>query len=690
MNGWTSNSVSTFPHVWQPHEKSKDQPGEFYVPDKNVSNSERDLFDFIVKKRNLDFGRQLHIYDNVEDYEAWYRWSIENVKFFWEDLFEFSKVKYSAAHTDVLTSDVTMSEIPKWFTGCKLNYAENCLLNGKDGQIAFIQAFDSNNFKYYDYAALKKDVARISMGLRNRGVVPGDVVCGYLPNRYETSVAMLATATIGATWASASCDFGPTGVLDRFSQINPKVLFVTNITQYKKKRHSLEHKINEIISGLPSLEHIIVIPFEGNDVGQLVNQHSNSLSWDRLKDLGGENAELVFEQVPFDHPLFILFSSGTTGVPKGMVHTVGGTLIKHIEEHIIQENMKSSDIIFFYTTCGWMMWNWLMTSIFTGAAIVLYDESPLEPDPHVLLKICQNTGATILGMGAKIWDEYAKMNLDFKEIFSLSRLRLALSTGSPLKASTFTFINDHIRPKVVIGSISGGTDIVGCFVGCTLNRPVIPGECQHFYLGMDMCAFNSDGKSVFDEQGELVCVRPFPSMPSKFINDPTGERYQKAYFNKYNGVWTHGDYCLVKGSSRGVVISGRSDATLNRGGVRIGTAEIYNIVERRPEIQDSLVIGRVDPQDEDNEIIILFVKVNDGFNFSDSLQAEIKGELRRKMSPRHVPNAIYPIEDIPYTNSGKKVELAVKDVMHGRPVKNVSSIRNPEALQCYERFITIS
>uniref|UniRef100_A0A914CLH2 Acetoacetyl-CoA synthetase n=1 Tax=Acrobeloides nanus TaxID=290746 RepID=A0A914CLH2_9BILA len=648
---------------------------EFYIPSENQVNAELRLKEVIESKFHIKFT----------DYEEFYRWTCENYEQFWETVLIETNIKLSSPYQKVVEKTPNISVIPKWFVGSKLNYAENCLKNGRDGHIAFVQATTSETFKFYDYATLRRDVAQVSTSLRKNNVGPGDYVCGYLPNTYETAVAMLATATVGAAWSSASSDFGPDGVLDRFGQVKPKILFtVINIT-YKQKRYSLAKNVNEIVQGLPDLERVIIIPTNGVKEEDF-NQFSSAdkfVSWDKFKLLAGPSPKLEFEQVPFHHPLFVMFSSGTTGIPKGMVHTVGGTLLKHVEEHIYQTDMKPSDRILFYTTCGWMMWNWLMTVLFTGATIILYDESPLEPDPHVLLKICQNMKATIFGAGAKLFDEYAKSDCDFKSLYDLKSLRLILSTASPLKPNTFEFLNAHIRPQVCIGSICGGTDIIGCFMGACMNLPVNAGECQHFYLGMDMRAFNHQGKPTLDEQGELVCLSPFPSMPSHFVNDPDGAKYRKAYFEKYENAWTHGDYCLINSKTMGIVIFGRSDATLNRGGVRIGTAEIYNVVENFQEVQDSLVVGQRVTIEDDNENILLFLKLKNGHTLTDDLVKRIKTALRARMSPRHVPNDIHCIADIPYTNSGKKVELAVKQVLHGLPVQNMNSLRNPEALECF-------
>uniref|UniRef100_A0A7E4ULW7 Acetoacetyl-CoA synthetase n=1 Tax=Panagrellus redivivus TaxID=6233 RepID=A0A7E4ULW7_PANRE len=653
------------------------QEYQFYSPADRRDNAELRLINYVQDTYGVKF----------RNYEEWYEWTCNELSLFWKSVLEFTEIKLSSNYSTVLQTDVPFEKVPKWFVGATLNYTENCLLKGRDTQAAFIQAVSGSEFKYYDYATLRNDVAAVSTALRKLGVKPSDRICGYLPNVYQTAVAMLSTAAIGAVWASASTDFGPTGVLDRFGQISPKIMFVTNMTSYKRKHHSLIHNVDKILEGLPSVEKVVVIPFDGQhaELGQFADEE-RYISWAELTALANPDPVLQFEQVPFDHPLLILFSSGTTGVPKGMVHTVGGTLLKHVEEHVIQTDMNSSDTILFYTTCGWMMWNWLMTVLYTGATIVLYDESPLEPDPHVLIKVAQNTKSTIMGMGAKVWDELAKQKVDFKTVYDISNLRLALSTASPLKAATFNFMNENLKPKLVIGSISGGTDIVGCFMGASLNCAVVPGECQHFYLGMKMAAYQSEEVHEMDEQGELVCQAPFPSMPSHFIKDPTGERYFNAYFNKYPGVWTHGDYCVVNSKTNGITIFGRSDTTLNRGGVRIGTAEIYNVVDKLDVVNDSIVVGKTDPKDPDNEHIVLFLKLNEGVELCDNIKFTIKKMLRLQMSPRHIPNEIYAVSDIPYTNSGKKVEMAVKQVIHRQPVKNINSLRNPESLELFKPY----
>uniref|UniRef100_A0A1I7Z832 Acetoacetyl-CoA synthetase n=1 Tax=Steinernema glaseri TaxID=37863 RepID=A0A1I7Z832_9BILA len=649
----------------------------FYTPVDGQPNAEKEVMLRIQDQYHVQFA----------NYEEFYRWTCDHYAQFWEVVLKYCDVKLGSPYKQVIDQTKTIADIPAWFEGATLNYAENCLRKGGDLDTAIIVASHDGHLTRYDYRTLRNDVAFVASALRKHGTGVGDHVCGYLPNMYETTVAMLATAAIGAVWSSASVDFGVVGVCDRFRQVVPKVLFTVDGVTYKGKRHCLKDKVNAIVQDLVSIEHVVVIPFLKTSVDRKdYEKHEKFVAWNDFKHcVSTKPLPLECLQVPFSHPLFVLFSSGTTGTPKAMVHTVGGTLLKHVEEHIVQANMKSSDVILFYTTCGWMMWNWLMSVLYTGASLVLYDESPLEPDAHILIKLCASTKATILGMGAKIYDEYTKRGEDFYSMYDLKQLRLVLSTGSPLKPASFDYINEYIRPGVVIGSISGGTDIVGCFMGCTLNLPVVRGECQHLYLGMDVHAYDHNGQSVEDEQGELVCVAPFPSMPSHFIGDNNGQRYKRAYFEKYPNIWAHGDFCLINSQTKGVVMLGRSDTTLNRGGVRIGTAEIYSVVDGIEGVEDCIVAGQIIPE-ADDEHIILFLKMRNGFSLDADIISLIKSRIRTQMSPRHVPNAFHAVPDIPYTNSGKKVELAVKQIINGESVEKVSSLRNPDALDHYKVF----
>ncbi|VDL72978.1 unnamed protein product [Nippostrongylus brasiliensis] len=624
----TSNSIPRVPSF---------DGSTFYRPNVQSFTYEHKFKQYIEKKFNVQ----------LDTYHDLHRWSCDNYADFWESVLLFTDVKLGSNYTEVVDKSKQISDIPQWFRGATLNYTENCL-RGKDEDVAFISAGVNRELVFHTYAKLRSDITRLATALREFGVVSGDVACGFLPNSYETSVAMFAVAAIGATWASASVDFGPSGVLDRFRQVKPKILFTVEAVTYKGKRFDLKEKLDRIVSGLPTIQKVI----QFNNLNSLIDfslyEHGEKYESMEtfLNSVKAVPTPFVFEQVPFSHPLFIMFSSGTTGVPKAMVHTVGGTLLKHVEEHLIQGNSHSSDRIMFYTTCGWMMWNWLMTFIYCGGSIVLFDESPLEPDPHVLLKVASVTKSSIIGMGAKMYDEYLKMNVDFKSLYDLQNIRLVYSTGSPLKVASFEFINNKIAPQAVIGSISGGTDIIGCFVGCSLSLPVYPGECQCLYLGMNIKAFDANGHAVEDRQGELVCLTPFPSMPSHFLGDVAHARYRKAYFERFEGVWAHGDYCEIRSATGGVVMLGRSDATLNRGGVRIGTAEIYSIVESFSEIDDSVVAGQLVP-DFDDEHILLFVRMAADYTLTETLRRRICTQIRTMMSPRHVPNAIHVVKDIP-------------------------------------------
>ncbi|KAI6176749.1 Acetoacetyl-CoA synthetase [Aphelenchoides bicaudatus] len=637
---------------------------EFYTPPTNVDNAELRFMREVEKEHNKKFT----------NYEEFYRWTCDSYPEFWQKVLDFCDIRTYSKYTQ-LVEDKPIEEIPKWFVGATTNYADNCLKNGHSDKVAFIQASPNRTYTSYTYAQLNKDVASVAGQMKEFGLKSGDRVCAYLPNCYEATVAMLAVASCGGTWSSASTDFGPAGVLDRFQQVKPKILLATNEITFKQKVYSLVNNVNEIVEGLSTLEKVVVVRRinKSADLSNLTSIPKDKLVlWEDL--LGKEDAALEFYSVHIRssvvYPILLRHYWNSKMF-------IGGMLLKHAEEHILQTNFSGSDTVFFYTTTGWMMWQWLMSVLITGATIVLYEESPLEPDPHILLKIAADTKTTALGMGAKIYDEYQKMNVDFKSLYDLTSLRLILSTASPLKASTFDFINSHIRPQVVIGSISGGTDIVGCFMGGTLNRPVVPGECQHYYLGMDMAALDEDGNEVVDDRGELVCRKPFPN----------GERYKQAYFNKFNGVWTHGDFVLYNSKTNGQFIFGRSDTTLNRSGVRIGTSELYAIVEKFTEISDSIVVGQKDPEDDSNELIILFVKMAENAILNDQLKMQIKVTLRQRVSPRHVPDEVFIIQDIPYTASGKKVELAVKQTINGEIVKNINSLRNPDALDLYKKFV---
>uniref|UniRef100_A0A0N4ZBY8 Acetoacetyl-CoA synthetase n=1 Tax=Parastrongyloides trichosuri TaxID=131310 RepID=A0A0N4ZBY8_PARTI len=656
---------------------------EYYVPPTTLGNdwnAELRFRNYIQKKYAVDFKG---------DYEKFWQWTVDNYGEFWESVAEFCRVdlgKEKFLKDEIVECNKKINEIPKWFKGAMLNYTENVLKDADDSKIAFIETFDGESFEYFTYGQLKKDIRILANAMKSIGLKCGDAVATYMPNRYRTACIMLAASSLGCTFASCSTEFGEKAVVDRLSQVKPKLIFGQEKVVFKQKIHDNSFNFQTICGLLSNhLIKAIVMPLKNDDTDCSITGSMFLPFHKFVEDFKNINMDepFLYKKVPFNHPMYTMFSSGTTGLPKAMVHTVGGTLLKHVEEHMIQTDMNSSDTIMFYTTCGWMMWNWLMTALYTKATIVVFDESPIFPDREILIKILARTKATIFGCGAKMYDTYHSMDIKFNDMYDLSNLRLVLSTGSPLKPNSFEFINRALKKKVVIGSICGGTDIIGCFMGATLNRPVVPGECQHLYLGMNCQTWNYKKVPVKDEQGELVCVTPFVSQPSHFLNDENGSKYFKSYFEKNPGVWTHGDFCEINSKTNGIIVYGRSDATLNRFGVRIGTAEIYNVVEAFDSVIDSLVVGMRDPTDTDNEIIVLFLKLSDNSIF-DQVVAKIKYDLRVHMSPRHVPNVIKTINDIPYTHSGKKMELIVKQILNGEDIKNLGAVRNPECLSEYK------
>jgi acetoacetyl-CoA synthetase len=616
---------------------------------------------------NERHGTDFSVYDDL------YQWSIEESPSFWGALWEYGQVIHSQPYDEVV-DDLHKMPGARWFEGARLNFAEN-LLRYRDDHIALSFKGEGRPTVNITYAELYDQVARLARSLRNLGIGPGDRVAGFMPNMMETVIAMLATASLGGIWSSCSPDFGIKGVLDRFGQIKPRVLFTADGYNYNGKRFDSLERISEILKELPSIEKVIVVPY--TDPGADPGRVRDGVLFDDF--LARDAGEIHFEQVPASHPLYIMYSSGTTGVPKCLVHGVVGTLVQHIKELALHTDVRREDTIFYFTTCGWMMWNWLVSSLALGARVLLYDGNPFYPDATAMWQMAQEEGITIFGTSASYLAALEKAGVKPREAFDLTPLKAVLSTGSPLSVESFQYVYRDIKEDLCLSSISGGTDIISCFALGNPIGPVYASELQVRGLGMKVEAYDEDGKSVVGKPGELVCTLAAPSMPIYFWNDPDWEKYREAYFDMYPGVWRHGDWVEVT-EHGGLIIYGRSDATLKPSGVRIGTAEIYRQVELIPEVLDSLVVG----QDWDNDVrIILFVKLREGVELSEDLVKRIKTTIRQNASPRHVPAKIIAVEDIPYTISGKKVELAVRKVIHGQEVKNKDALANPESLDLY-------
>ena len=610
----------------------------------------------------------------LADYAALHRWSVEFRERFWGELWDFCGVIASQRAEQVLVDGERMPGA-HWFPGARLNFAENLLRNRGDG-LALIAQAEGRAGQRLSFAELYAQVSRMVAALRADGLKPGDRVVAYMPNIPETVVAMLATTAIGAVWCSGSPDFGVSGILDRFSQVEPIVLIAADGYFYTGNRHDSLDNLAAIRPALPSLKRVVVVPWTGAaaDIGRIEDAQT-------LDDYLRPHAagDIAFEQLPFEHPLYILFTSGTTGVPKCIVHGAGGTLLQHLKEHRLHTGLEPGDRLFYFTTCGWMMWNWLVSALASEATLLLYDGSPFHPDGNVLFDFTTRESANVFGTSAKFIDALRKAGLRPAMSHDLSALRTVLSTGSPLMPESFEYVYEHIKADVCLSSISGGTDIISCFALGNPMLPVYSGELQCVALGMQVEVWSDDGSPVIGEKGELVCVGAFPAMPLGFWNDDDGKRYHAAYFQRFPGVWCHGDYVTLNDHG-GMVIYGRSDAVLNPGGVRIGTAEIYRQVEQLDEVLESLVIG----QDwQDDVRLVLFVRLRDGLILDDALAQSIRERIRHHATPRHVPARILQVADIPRTKSGKIVELAVRDVVHGREVRNQQALANPEALAEY-------
>ncbi|QTA80691.1 Acetyl-coenzyme A synthetase [Desulfonema limicola] len=611
---------------------------------------------------------------NFTEFKDLWQWSVDNIPEFWAEMWNFAEIKASKPYDKVI-EDVNKMPGAKWFPGARLNFAEN-LLRYRDDRTALIFHGEDQVKRSLTYAELYNEAACVAKSLKDAGVKTGDRVVGFMPNMPESIIAMLAAASLGAAWSSCSPDFGVKGVLDRFGQIKPKVLFTANGYFFKGKSIDSLERITNILGQIDSVEKVIVVPYTESNPD--ISRVPNGVLYDDFKSKQ-TGLEIEFEQLPFDHPLYIMYSSGTTGLPKCMVQSAGGILIHQMKEHILHTDLKREDNIFYFTTCGWMMWNWLTCALSVGAAVILYDGNPFQPGPEALWQMAEEDKITVFGTSAGYIAALMNSGLKPKEKFDLSSLRALLSTGSPLSMEGFDFIYQEISKDLQLASISGGTDINGCFALGNPMDPVYAGELQCRGLGMKVEAFDENGKPVYNQQGELVCTAPSPSMPIYFWDDPDGKKYHSAYFDVFPGVWRHGDYIEINDRG-GVTIYGRSDATLNPGGVRIGTAEIYRQVEMLDEIEDSLVVG----QNWKNDVrVVLFVKMMPGYKLNDDLKNRIRQTIRTNASPRHVPSKIIEVPDVPYTLNMKKVELAVKKTIQGEAVLNKDALKNPEALDYY-------
>ena len=627
----------------------------------------------------------------VQDSVSLYAWSIAEPERFWPAVWHFTGViaeeRPGAAPWDrVLTGGGRVAppdpvDGPRWFSGARLNFAEN-LLRFRDERDALVLWTEQGAGRRLTYAALARAVASFAAFLRASGVVAGDRVAGFVPNLPEAVVAMLASASIGAVWSSCSPDFGVAGVLDRFGQIGPRVLIAADGYRYGGRNIDSVERVREIVLALPSVERVVLVPHLAAISPATVAGFANAVTWDEALAIGGD-APLRFDRLPFDHPLYVMYSSGTTGLPKCMVHGAGGTLLQHAKELVLHTDLRRDDRIFYFTTTGWMMWNWLVSSLSVGATVVLYDGAPIIRNRPVLWDLAAAERVTIFGTSAKWIALMEKDRSRPRETHDLSSVRAILSTGSPLAPSSFDYVYEAVTPRARLSSISGGTDIISCFALGDATLPVYRGELQTRGYGMRVEVFDPTGRSVIGTPGELVCTAPFPSMPVSFWNDPDGRRYREAYFGTYPNVWRHGDWaeCTVRG---GLIIHGRSDATLNPGGVRIGTAEIYRLVERLPAVLESIVIGqRTSTAPGADERVVLFVRLAEGLTLDDALRDRIRGIIREHATPHHVPKRIVQVTDIPRTISGKISEVAVRDVVHGRSVTNVDALANPDSLALF-------